>query len=307
MTTVQRELQQTADGISFSLICMIVLDKLFEFLYTRYFQMMLAYPWSGLIKLACTALALIIPIIILGFIQKTRVSKPVRNLQKGVQLRAVLLSFACFGLVWLSDRGMFLLLSLTPLSGSDPVRTVPVDSVWAFVIYLLAAVVVPAILEEYLFRGQVLSLLEKYGQSFSLVVTSLLFALVSFDLVQLPGRFLLGLLLGWMIQRGCSLSLVTLMRLCAGFVGVCYGLSLYGGGYAVAWTVLQIALGLCVLGAAALGVLWIVRRKSAPRTTEPNLLEEHPVYRFFISIPAVALAVAIVFFYVRALTGQGAL
>ncbi|MBQ8448497.1 MAG: CPBP family intramembrane metalloprotease [Clostridia bacterium] len=65
------------------------------------------------------------------------------------------------------------------------------------VLMVLSLAVLPAITEEFIFRGIVLSEYRAGGSVFSLVFSSLLFAFVHFDLPQFPIYFLLGMLLGW--------------------------------------------------------------------------------------------------------------
>lgn len=66
---------------------------------------------------------------------------------------------------------------------------------------LLIMAVMPAILEEFFFRGYVLQALRPYGDTFAVVVSALLFGLMHGNLTQLPFAFLLGLIFGFFAVR----------------------------------------------------------------------------------------------------------
>lgn len=64
-------------------------------------------------------------------------------------------------------------------------------------VYILSVAVVPALTEEFLFRGVLLGILRKYGESFAVVTSALLFGLMHHNFVQLPFAFVGGLVFGY--------------------------------------------------------------------------------------------------------------
>lgn len=91
-------------------------------------------------------------------------------------------------------------LSLLHLYPSGPGLSTP-DSFISFVMLVLVAAVLPAIFEELMFRGIVLQSLRRFGDLFALAVSSLLFALLHGNLVQLPNALLTGMVLGYIVLR----------------------------------------------------------------------------------------------------------
>jgi sodium transport system permease protein len=75
----------------------------------------------------------------------------------------------------------------------------------------LACAVTPAVCEEIVFRGFILSGLRRFGQWPAIVISSLLFALLHPSIYQFVPTFLLGLLLGWMVwvTRSIVCSILT--------------------------------------------------------------------------------------------------
>lgn len=80
---------------------------------------------------------------------------------------------------------------------TPPAATHLPDSTGGLALAFVAICVLPAVLEELFFRGAIQGMLAPYGDWFSIVVTSALFALLHSDLSQLPAIFALSLFLGY--------------------------------------------------------------------------------------------------------------
>ena len=70
------------------------------------------------------------------------------------------------------------------------------QSGFATFIYFFAMCVIPAVLEELLCRGAMQGMLSRWGVWFSIVVSSTVFTLLHGDIAQMPGVFVLSILLG---------------------------------------------------------------------------------------------------------------
>jgi len=67
------------------------------------------------------------------------------------------------------------------------------------VIMVLSLAAVPALLEEFVFRGIIMREYRMGGSFFSMLMSALLFAFVHFDLPQFPIYFVSGLILAWLV------------------------------------------------------------------------------------------------------------
>lgn len=65
------------------------------------------------------------------------------------------------------------------------------------IIYPVSIAVIPALTEEFLFRGVVMGILRKFGDSFAIVTSSILFGLMHQNFIQLPFAFVGGLVFGY--------------------------------------------------------------------------------------------------------------
>lgn len=85
------------------------------------------------------------------------------------------------------------------------------DTLTDKIVYFTCVAIVPALTEEFTFRGVILNYLRKYGDGFAVLVSSILFGLVHGNLVQIPFAFIVGLVCGYItIKTGTILPSVLL-------------------------------------------------------------------------------------------------
>ena len=70
------------------------------------------------------------------------------------------------------------------------------ENVRELILSILLSAALPAVCEEFLFRGAILSALEPYGTKRAILITSLLFTLLHGSIIGAPGIFILGVVLG---------------------------------------------------------------------------------------------------------------
>lgn len=66
-----------------------------------------------------------------------------------------------------------------------------------FLLTVLQAAIIPAIVEEVAMRGIVMAPLRKYGDRFAIVMSAIIFALMHSNMVQIPFAFVAGIILGY--------------------------------------------------------------------------------------------------------------
>lgn len=86
------------------------------------------------------------------------------------------------------------------------VTSLPIpEGVFGFLLCVISTVIVPAFVEEFACRGIVLGSLRKYGDSFAIIVSAVLFGLMHGNFQQIPFAFLVGLVLGFVTVKSCSI------------------------------------------------------------------------------------------------------
>jgi len=83
----------------------------------------------------------------------------------------------------------------------------------AVLLRIIAITIVPAVFEEVLFRGAVLQPLRRCGDSFAIIMSSVLFAFSHKNLEQGPNAFVVGLVFGYFAIRTGSLITPIIMHL----------------------------------------------------------------------------------------------
>ena len=90
------------------------------------------------------------------------------------------------------------------LQGAIPTPPAPTEP-FAQALYVLSIAVLPALVEELIFRGAVLGGLRKYGDGFAVVASAFLFAVFHGNLPQAIFAFICGLVMGFAVVRTGSI------------------------------------------------------------------------------------------------------
>lgn len=77
-----------------------------------------------------------------------------------------------------------------------PFYEVP-DTLLSFILCVIEIAVVPALSEEFIFRGVIMQPLRKFGDMYAILISSLLFSLAHGNIYQAPFSFLVGIVIGY--------------------------------------------------------------------------------------------------------------
>ena len=80
-------------------------------------------------------------------------------------------------------------------------RTENPTNVFGIILSFVATAITPALVEEFAMRGAVMGSLRKYGDSFAIITSALIFGLMHGNLVQIPFAFILGLFFGFAVIK----------------------------------------------------------------------------------------------------------
>ncbi len=78
-------------------------------------------------------------------------------------------------------------------------------STYRFLLEIVDTAIVPAVFEEFAFRGVVLNKLRKFGDSYAIIMSAVLFGLMHGNLSQIPFAFILGLVIGFIAVKTNSI------------------------------------------------------------------------------------------------------
>ncbi|MBQ9862250.1 MAG: CPBP family intramembrane metalloprotease [Clostridia bacterium] len=169
---------------------------------------------------------------------------------------------------------------------------------------IVATAVLPALIEEMIFRGYVLGILRPHGDGLAVVLSAVLFALFHGNVLQIPFAFILGLVLGYLMVQTDSIWPAVLlhfsnnlMSVLLNFFGKCFP-----GQEVVITTVTFVAVA--AIGAV---VLTVVCRLGYVKTVGNgvSLLTVRERAGKLLFSPAMVLALAALFLTVFSSMGSG--
>lgn len=152
-----------------------------------------------------------------------------------------------------------------------------IDSVPNLFLGIALFALIPAVCEEFLFRGLILNGLRKYGVWVSVLVSSAFFSVMHMSLLQLPYTFVLGVVLGVVVYYTRNLGLSMLMHFVNNTTVLVIGYFTINNTYTFVWTDILIGLaGLAIFGVMLFFLGKFLHKKFLPNTTEteaPHLAE----------------------------------
>ncbi len=180
----------------------------------------------------------------------TQVAFPMRRVRLALLIPAIFLFLGAdvFGNLSANFLSGFLEMAfgLVPIA---PDFTPPRNPI-AIVFYMISVAVLPAILEEMLFRGVIMQSLRRFGDGFALVVSAVLFSMFHGNLVQGPPSLLFGLVAGYFVLRTGSLLTGIIMHFINNFLASVSYLLLFNATdeqvmiFNVCWMAVCVLLGL---------------------------------------------------------------
>ena len=150
------------------------------------------------------------------------------------------------------------------------------------------SVIIAPVAEEILCRGIVMQYLEKYGKSFAVLITAMLFGLLHQNIVQFPITMMIGILFGYLAQRYSLTAAIILHVLNNLSVEITGWL---GEKFDIIWMLDTIFLFFCAF--ASMFIVWKKRKTISAFLKQKN---EMPVFRWFFTTPL--MMVVIIYFLV---------
>ena len=208
--TERRLLQWCANGIGFAIIFYIIFSFVFPDvvlgifrIFNPYLQIkpdgsVLSPAINEIVSLVAGNLALLLPFLLLAFICRAPLSKllPFRPFRASITLPSL---FIALGVSVIGYAASVAVSAFLGIFGLQPVMadlSFPQEPVSAAIFVLNITIVAPLV-EEIVFRGIILNLLRRFGDSLALLLSSILFAAVHMNLVQMPNAFIMGLVIGY--------------------------------------------------------------------------------------------------------------
>lgn len=118
------------------------------------------------------------------------------------------------GTFLLTQSVQFFWFRLLDVIGVDyAIPTTPINGILGFVFGFIFVVIMPAITEEFLFRGIVMrSIAGVYGGAKAVLISALLFSLMHMNIANLPTTFIVGLTIGFAVYKSNCMKAGVIMH-----------------------------------------------------------------------------------------------
>lgn len=231
-------------------------------LFNRFFPIiiypMLAEPTNQFSMLFGSIGALTIPFVLYAL--HTHIppqsALPLRRVSSKLVLASVMVSLSVSVIGIYASEASAYLFSALGIYFYEPILIIPTDTV-SMIFYVLNLTMIPAVFEELAFRGILMQSLRRFGDSFALVVSAILFSLVHISPLSIPNAFVMGLVIGYFVLFTGSVHTGIIIHLVHNLLALLIS-QLGGLDHSIANLIfLSIQLIYLVFGAAA--IIWLMR------------------------------------------------
>ncbi|MCQ2428353.1 MAG: CPBP family intramembrane metalloprotease [Clostridia bacterium] len=239
-------------------------------------------------------LSFMAPVLLYRVITPLKLREPMRLAPRG-SIDTVLAVTAGIGIVFsVSSLGAFItsFVDFSGLYAESP------DTPVALCMDFAVVCIVPAVCEEFLFRGCVLSNLLPFGKTNAVIASALMFALMHGNIKQFLYAFCAGIVLGMIYTESGSIVPGMLMHFCNNFFDLCESklYSMYGARGEAVYLIME----LCIMAAALASAALLIYRRHGNAVQESRALPTRTVvlpataksFRLFLS-PTVLISMGI--------------
>lgn len=217
VVTERRLLQWYSNGIGFAVLFTIIFSftmpyvvlgmvEIFDPAVRLYGASAISPTMIQVVDIISAHLAQLLPFILFAFLCRIPASVvlPLRRFRSSIAVPSVFIALGASVIGYVSSQLLSLFLSLLGIMPVMSDFSMPSEP-GAAILFLLDLTLLAPIVEEIIFRGIILNTLRRFGDSFALLISSLLFAMIHMNLLQGPNAFLMGLVIGYFTL--CSGSL----------------------------------------------------------------------------------------------------
>lgn len=203
------ELRKTSNGIGFYIFT-IILTMYFVSFAASVISSLTSGSLSNIAILLIDNMATIVSMFIIGIfyclLSRTELNNvmPFKKINGSLLFKTVTIALA---VAFISDYFTEIFVSGVSLFGIENKVEMSYKSngVIDNILYIFSIAVLPPLTEEFAFRGIVLGKLRKFGDSFAILMSALLFGLLHGNIIQIPFAFIIGIVFGFITIKTSSL------------------------------------------------------------------------------------------------------
>lgn len=172
------------------------------------------------------------------------------------------------------------------------------EGIFGFLLAVISTCIVPAMIEEFAFRGVILGRLYEYGESFAIFTTALLFGVIHGNFEQMPFAFLVGVILGFIRVKTGTLWICILVH----FSNNLFAVIMDYASDKMQSEMLNVVYVVFVMFAllTLVPAIFLCEKREGENAfsleRKENEIKEKEKYKLFFSSPVIIIAVALYFF-----------
>ena len=141
------------------------------------------------------------------------------------------------------------------------------DGFWRYLLALFLFGVLPAVIEELVFRGLLLKLFLRFGAIFAIVGSSVLFSVYHLNFAQTLYQFILGVVLACVVIRTGRLWYAIVLHFLNNFIVITYIYVTDGAVHSTNWGGLQIFIALFLASVGTLVIVELIKMLNVKEKT----------------------------------------
>lgn len=223
--TERHELRKTSSGLGWTLLISLGVMILLEIIMTIFLKV-IGYPFGNagvfggmspimyFLQIGMSySLFLFVPFAFYVKIRKLQFVDilPFQRVSIGVAFCCILMGVAVCMLSNLPANWVVNILKSLGFSGEVPSYP-KTENLYANILYAINTMIIPPLVEEFVFRGVILGSLRKFGDGIAIFGSALLFGLFHGNFIQMPFAFLSGLIFAFIIVRTGNLWITVIIH-----------------------------------------------------------------------------------------------
>ena len=211
---LRKQLRQDSNRLSFGVVAVTILMVALFSIFVVTLQV-IGYPFKGgeltsgldeemyfLLNCLYYLISTLLPFGLILYLsnQDPNIAVPTRKVKFSTSLYCIFFGSAVCLLANYPTNFICALLESIGLNTELPDSHIP-QTIYGIVLYYIFVGIIPPLVEEFIFRGVILSRFQKYGNGFAIFASAIIFALFHGNIMQLIFAFICGIVLGFIAVR----------------------------------------------------------------------------------------------------------
>ncbi len=179
---------------------------------------------------------------------------------------------------------------------SDVPEFTPVDGLGGAIVMTTVVTIMTGLIEEFAFRGILLTSLRKYGDTFAVIVSSALFGLLHRNPVSVFSAFLLGMVMGYAVIISKSMWTAVIIHTLNNLQAIAFSITSFGSAlvFSLIVTMLMVVVGITAI---VIAIVYRQKAKGEIKLRKESVLSVGDKISSVVFAPLIIILVVLVIFF----------